>query len=298
MDASQMPFGLRAHTVRPYIGSIFTGILQPPKIDLPGFFAARLDIFSHRDIITEQNLCSLEVLSVDTKQVCFRRGVRDGMPIALGYFAVAFTLGVAAKNAGFSALQAMVESLTNNASAGEYAVFTLAAAGAGCWEVAVMTLVANARYLLMSCALSQKLAPETPLLHRMLLAFDVTDEIFGISIAYPGRLEPWYTYGAVAVAIPGWGLGTYFGAVAGSVLPLRLVSALSVGLYGMFLAVIIPPARKKRVVLALVLVSFAASFLASRWSLSVSPGVKTILLTLAISLTAAALFPVKEEDAA
>lgn len=233
---------------------------------------------------------------MESNQTCFRRGVRDGMPIALGYFAVAFTLGIAAKNAGFTAVQAMVESLTNNASAGEYAVFSLVSAGAGYWEVAVMTLVANARYLLMSCALSQKLAPETPLYHRMLVAYDVTDEVFGISIAYPGRLNPWYTYGAMAAAIPGWGLGTFFGVAVGNVLPLRLVSALSVGLYGMFLAIIVPPARKDRVVLGLVLLSFAASFLAGRWPLlaAVSPGIKTILLTVAISLGAAVLFPVKE----
>ena len=232
---------------------------------------------------------------MDSNQVCFRRGMRDGMPIALGYFAVAFTLGIAAKNAGFSAVQAMVESLTNNAPAGEYAVFSLAAAGAGYWEVAVMTLVANARYLLMSCSLSQKLSPDTPLYHRMLIAFDVTDEIFGISIAFPGRLNPWYTYGAVAVAIPGWGLGTLLGVIVGNVLPLRLVSALSVGLYGMFLAIIVPPARKDRVVLGLVLLSFAASLAAARWSLlaGISSGIKTILLTVVISLLAAVLFPLK-----
>lgn len=235
---------------------------------------------------------------MESNRTCFRRGIRDGMPIALGYFAVAFTLGIAAKNAGFSAVQAMVESLTNNASAGEYAVFSLVAAGAGYMEVAVMTLVANARYLLMSCSLSQKLAPETPIYHRMLVAFDVTDEIFGISIAFPGRLNPWYTYGAVAVAIPGWGLGTFLGVMVGNVLPLRLVSALSVGLYGMFLAIIVPPARKNRVVLALVLLSFAASFIASRWALlaGLSSGIKTIILTVVISLGAAILFPVKEEE--
>ncbi len=235
---------------------------------------------------------------MESSQTCFRRGVRDGMPIALGYFAVAFTLGIAAKNAGFSAVQAMVESLTNNASAGEYAVFSLVSAGAGYWEVAVMTLVANARYLLMSCALSQKLAPETPLLHRMLVAYDVTDEIFGVSIAFPGRLNPWYTYGAMAAAIPGWGLGTFFGVVVGNVLPLRLVSALSVGLYGMFLAIIVPPARDNRVVLGLVLLSFAASLLASVWPVlaGVSPGVRTIVLTVVISLAAAVLFPVRDEE--
>lgn len=239
-------------------------------------------------------------ISVDSSQICFRRGLRDGMPIALGYFAVAFTLGIAAKNAGFSAIQAMVESLTNNASAGEYAVFSLAAAGAGYWEVAVMTLVANARYLLMSCSLSQKLAPEMPLYHRMLVAFDVTDEIFGISIAVPGQLNPWYTYGAVAVAIPGWGLGTFLGVAVGNILPLRLVSALSVGLYGMFLAIIVPPARKDRVVLSLVLLSFAASFIADRWTLlaGISSGVKTILLTVVISLVAAVLFPVQNGEEA
>lgn len=237
---------------------------------------------------------------MDSSQTCFRLGLRDGMPIALGYFAVAFTLGIAAKNAGFSAIQAMVESLTNNASAGEYAVFSLVAAGAGYWEVAVMTLVANARYLLMSCSLSQKLAPETPLYHRMLVAFDVTDEIFGISIAVPGRLNPWYTYGAVAVAIPGWGLGTFLGVAVGNILPLRLVSALSVGLYGMFLAIIVPPARKNRVVLGLVLLSFAASFIAGRWTLlaGISSGVKTILLTVVISLAAAVLFPVQNSEEA
>ncbi len=234
---------------------------------------------------------------MESNQTCFRRGVRDGMPIALGYFAVAFTLGIAAKNAGFSAVQAMVESLTNNASAGEYAVFSLVSAGAGYWEVAVMTLVANARYLLMSCALSQKLAPETGLGHRMLVAFDVTDEIFGVSIAFPGRLNPFYTYGAMAVAIPGWALGTFLGVVVGNVLPLRLVSALSVGLYGMFLAIIVPPARESRVVLALVLLSFAASWAAASLPAlaAVSSGVKTIVLTVVISLGAAVLFPVAEE---
>lgn len=229
---------------------------------------------------------------------CYRAGMRDGLPIALGYFAVAFTLGIAAKNAGFSALQALVASLTNNASAGEYAAFSLIAAGAGYLEVAVMTLVANARYLLMSCSLSQKLSPETPLRHRLLIGYDVTDEIFGISIARPGYLNPWYTYGAMTVAIPGWGSGTFLGVVMGNILPLRAVSALSVGLYGMFLAIIIPPARKNRVILALVAISFVASFAASRLAVfaGISSGVKTIVLTVVIALAAAVLFPVKEEE--
>ena len=235
---------------------------------------------------------------MNDNRTCFRRGMKDGIPIATGYFAVAFTLGITARNAGFSAIQAMVASLTNNASAGEYAAFALIAAGASYLEVAVMTLVANARYLLMSCALSQKLHPSTPLRHRLLVGYDVTDEIFGISVARPGYLNPWYTYGAMAVAIPGWSLGTLMGVIMGNILPLRVVSALSVGLYGMFLAIIIPPARKSRIIAGLVAVSFAASYAANRLSLfdGISSGMKTILLTVVLSLTAAILFPVKEEE--
>ncbi len=234
---------------------------------------------------------------MDWKKTNFKKGLIDGLPIAAGYFAVAFTLGIAARNAGFSAFQAMIESFTNNASAGEYAVFTLAAAGAGYGEVAVMTLVTNARYLLMSCALSQKLPPDTALPHRMLIAYDVTDEIFGVSIAYPGRLSPWYTYGVIAVALPGWSVGTFLGVLMGNMLPLRLVSALSVGLYGMFLATIIPAAKGNRVVLGLVPLCFALSLIANRWSLlsAVSSGTKTIVLTVVIALAAAVLFPVQPD---
>ena len=144
-----------------------------------------------------------------------------------------------------------------------------------------------------------KLAPDTPLLHRMLVAYDITDEVFGVSIAVPGRLNPWYTYGAMSMAIPGWGFGTFLGVAVGSILPLRLVSALSVGLYGMFLAIIVPPARDNRVVLGAVLLSFTASFVSSRWALlaGISSGVKTIILTVVIALGAAVLFPIQDEEA-
>ena len=231
-------------------------------------------------------------------KICFKKGLRDGMPIALGYFAVAFTLGIAARNAGFTAIQAAASSLLNHASAGEYAVISLAAAGGTCWEMAIMALVANARYLLMSTALSQKLAPDAPLRHRLMVGFGITDEIFGVSIAFPGHLNPWYTYGAMLISILGWSLGSGLGVVVGNILPLRLVSALSVGLYGMFIAIIVPPARKNKVILSLVLTSFAASFLVSRWTLlaGISSGMKTILLTVVIALAAAVLFPVKSEE--
>ena len=224
-------------------------------------------------------------------------GMRDGFPIALGYFAVSFSLGIAARNAGLTPMQGFWASLLNNASAGQYAAFTLIAAKATYWEVAVITLIANARYLLMSCALAQRFAPETPFFHRLIVGYDVTDEIFGITIARPGYLNPYYTYGAILLAAPAWAIGTALGIMAGNALPLRIVSALSVALYGMFLAIIIPPARRNRIVAGLVALSFALSF-ACEYLPGVavlSSGTRTILLTVLISGAAAVLFPVKQE---
>lgn len=233
------------------------------------------------------------------KKVHFARGVRDGIPIMLGYLAVSFTLGIAARNAGLTALQAALASLTNNASAGEFVGFTLIASGASYLEMAVMELVANARYLLMSCAMSQKLAPDTPLRHRLLIGYDLTDEIFGISMAQPGHLNPYYAYGAFVVAIPGWAVGTYLGVLMGNILPARVVSALSVGLYGMFLAVIVPPARKNRFLCGLIVVAMAASALFAVLPLiaQLSEGMRIIILTVVISAAAAILHPVKDEAA-
>jgi len=233
-----------------------------------------------------------------TKKLAFSNGMRDGIPIALGYFAVAFTLGIAAKNAGFTPLQAMVVSLTNNASAGEYAGFTLISAGAGYLELALMMVVANARYLLMSCALSQKLDPKTPLLHRLLIGYDVTDEIFGICINSPGKLNPFYAYGAFSVAIPGWAIGTYLGVLMGNILPNNVVSALSVGLYGMFIAIIIPPARQNRLLAGLIIVSMLLSLLFATAPIlsSIPSGTSILILTIIISAAAAILFPIKEGD--
>ncbi len=228
----------------------------------------------------------------------YKKGLRDGIPIALGYFAVAFTLGIAAKKAGLTAFQAALTAALTNASAGGYAAFTLIASGAGYLEMAVTQLIVNARYLLMSCSLSQKLAPDTPLRHRLLIAFDITDEIFGISSAVKGALNPYYNYGAMTVAIPGWALGTFFGVVSGNILPANIVSALSVGLYGMFLAIIIPPAKQNKIIAGIIIISMAASFMFSILPLlsAISSGLRVIILTVVISLAAALLFPVKEEE--
>lgn len=226
----------------------------------------------------------------------YARGLKAGVPIGLGYLAVAFTLGIAAKNAGLTAFQATLTSFLINASAGEFVGFTLIGAGASYLEVAIMELVANARYLLMSFSLSQKLSPKTGVGHRMLIGWYVTDEVFGVSISAPGHLNPFYTYGAISLACPGWAIGTCLGVIVGNILPASLVSALSVGLYGMFIAIFVPPSKTSKVIGGLVLVSMALSFAFNRIPVfnGISSGVKTIILTVAISAAAALLFPIRE----
>ncbi len=224
-------------------------------------------------------------------------GFRDGTPIGLGYFVVGFSLGIVAKYVGLSPLQGFVISLLNNASAGEYAAFTVIGSDAPYFEIALLTFIANARYILMSTVLSQKFSPDTPFYHRIFVGFDVTDEIFGISIARSGRwLNPFYNYGAMLIALPGWSLGTACGIVAWYFFSEAAVSALSVALYGMFLAVIIPPARKEKIILGAVVVSFLLSFLAEIFFPEISAGNRTIILTILIAGAAAILFPVKEND--
>jgi len=231
-------------------------------------------------------------------KIWYKKGLRDGVPIALGYFAVAFTLGIVAKKAGLTAVQTFLATALTNASAGGYAGFTAIAENASYIDVALTMLIVNARYLLMSAALSQKLSPNTPIAHRMLVAFDVTDEIFGISVAVKGTLNPYYNYGAMSVSIPGWALGAAMGVIMGNVLPQSIVSALSVGLYGMFLAIIIPPARKNKVIAGIVVISMALSFLFTKTPFisGLSSGIRVIILTIVIALAAAVLFPVKEEE--
>lgn len=228
----------------------------------------------------------------------YKKGLKDGIPIALGYFAVSFALGIAAKKAGLSAFEAMLAAGLTNASAGAYAGFTLIAEQGGYLAMALSQLIVNARYLLMSCALSQKLNPKTSLFHRAAVAFDVTDEIFGISVSVKGELNPFYNYGAMTLAIPGWALGTFFGVLMGSVLPVRVVSALGVGLYGMFMAIIIPPARKNKIIAGLVAVSFILSFAFAKLPVisEVPSGTQVIILTVLISLAAAIFFPIKEDE--
>ncbi len=230
----------------------------------------------------------------------FLKGMKDAVPIGLGYLAVAFTLGIASKKAGLSAMQASVMSAAMLASAGQFAGIGMIAAGAGYLEMVVTTLIVNLRYLLMSGALSQKVRRDMPFYHRFLMAYGVTDEIFGIAMAVEGKLHPSYMYGAAAVAAPGWVLGTFLGSVIGMVLPASVMSAMSVALYGMFLAVVIPPSKKSRIIAGVVVISMAASaaFSVLPALKEIASGFRIIILTILLSAAAAALFPVVKQDAA
>lgn len=228
----------------------------------------------------------------------FRAGMRDGVPIGLAYFAVSFSLGIAASAVGLTAFQGFLASFLENASAGEYAAFTLMAEGGTYLEMALVTLIANARYFLMACALSQHFHPDTPFYHRFIIGFYLTDEYFGISFARRQYVRPAYNYGAIVLASPCWAIGTALGILLGNILPLRLVSALGVALYGMFLAIVIPPCRTSKVLAGVVGISFAASWGASvlPWLSTLSGGTRTILLTVVISAAAALLFPHEEKE--
>ncbi len=232
------------------------------------------------------------------KESSFGKGIRDGIPVAIGYFAVAFSLGIFAADLGLSPITGFISSLLNHASAGEYAEFTAISSNSSYIETFLIIFITNARYLLMSCALSQKLSPCTALYHRLLVGFGITDEMFALSTAVKGELNPRYSYGIMAITLPSWSLGTAVGIIAGGVLPEALVNALGVAIYGMFLAIIIPPARKSPAVLLAVAVSFAASLCFSSFELlsAVPESMKVIILTVIIAGLAAVIFPVGEED--
>ena len=234
---------------------------------------------------------------MEKKKAEWLKGMQDGIPICLGYIAVSFTFGIVAKTAGLTWLQAVVMSAANLTSAGQLASLSIISAAAGYLEMAMTQLVINLRYCLMSCALSQKLDPDVPLASRMLMAYGVTDEIFGVSVCRAGKLSPYYNYGLISVAMPGWVLGTLLGVISGNIFSQRVVGALSIGIYGMFIAVIIPPAKKDRVLAGLIGAAMAASWLFTRLPVlrEISSGFRIIILTLVLAGAAAVLFPVKEE---
>lgn len=230
----------------------------------------------------------------------WKRGIKDGVPIFLGYFAVSFTFGIVAKNTGLTSWEAALMSAVNLTSAGQFAALSLISISATYLEMAITQFIINLRYFLMSCSLSQKLDPQSPFIHRLFIAFGVTDEIFAVAVRTEGKLNPFYSYGLMTIAIPGWVGGTILGVVSGNILPANIVSALSVALYAMFLALIIPPAKGNRVLSSVILLSMLMSFLFSQLAIfsHISAGSKIIILTILIAGAAAVLFPIKEQATA
>ncbi|MBQ6967083.1 MAG: AzlC family ABC transporter permease [Lachnospiraceae bacterium] len=229
----------------------------------------------------------------------FKEGIKDGIPIALGYLAVSFAFGIQAVSSGLSVFQATLISLTNVTSAGQFAGISVIAAAGSYLEMAGVQFVINLRYMLMSAALSQKVAPDLPTYKRLGIAFGVTDEIFGVSIVRPGILSPAFSAGAILIAVAGWVLGTFLGAFSGEILSAALISALGVALYGMFIAIVVPPARDDRniAIAALIAVGMSALFTYAPVIRDISSGSRIIIITVAVSVLAALLFPVKGEEA-
>ena len=228
----------------------------------------------------------------------FIQGLKAGIPIGMGYFAVSFTLGITARNAGLTPWQAMVMSMALHASAGQFAAINVIAASAGFLEMAVTSFIVNLRYLLLSSSLSQKISSKTPFFHRFLMAFYVTDEIFGVSAAQPGYVNPCFVYGAAIVAGPSWEIGTFLGASVGNILPVSVANAMNVALYGMFLAIIIPSAKKDKFIAGIVVLSMFASYLFTviPGINQISSGFQIIILTVLIAGAAALIRPIHDSE--
>ena len=230
----------------------------------------------------------------------YQFGVQTGLPVGMGYFSVSFGFGAMAAAQGLKALDATLISITNLTSAGQFAGLTLIVAGATLWEMVLTQLVINSRYALMSLALSQQMGERIGLLPRLLIAFFNTDEIFALAMARVEPLTVPFLLGLGTLPLIGWTLGTLCGALAGSVLPVSIRAALGVMLYGMFIAIVVPPAKREArilaaVVLALILSSLFAWVPALK---TVSAGISIVICTVAAAAVCAALFPVREEEEA
>lgn len=226
----------------------------------------------------------------------FSRGMREGIPIFLGYLSVSFGFGILAIKSGLSAVTSVLISMTNLTSAGQAAGVAIIAAGGTLFEMALTQLVINIRYALMAMSLSQKLDSSFNTPRRMAVAFGITDEIFAMASAREGTLSAPYMYGLILIAFLGWTAGTALGAAAGELLPSVLIDAMGIVLYGMFLAIIIPPARKMRSVLVVVLLAALLSTACKFLLPGLSSGFAMILSAIAAALAGALLFPLRFEE--
>ncbi len=176
-------------------------------------------------------------------------GVKDGLPIGLGYLSVSFTFGILAVSKGLSWVQAALISITNITSAGQVAGLGIMTASGGILAMIVSQIIINLRYSLMGIALSQKAdRTMTPLL-RIILSFGITDEIFGVAVSKKYEFGARYFFGLTILPITGWVAGTVIGAILGQIFPDFLTNALAIGIYGMFVSIVLPKAKHDKVIL-------------------------------------------------
>lgn len=227
-----------------------------------------------------------------------QNGIKDGIPIAVGYFSVSFTFGMLAVKSGISPFHAVLISLLNLTSAGQFAGLTVIVSGASLMEMALTQLVINIRYALMSVSLSQKLDTSVKPGSRFLIAYGNTDEIFAVASSKPGTVGSLYMYGLILLPVLGWVGGTLVGAVASTILPAEIISALGVALYGMFIAIVVPPATEHREVRTVVILAllFSTAFYYLPVLKEISSGFVIIICTVVSAAVGALLFPVKEEE--
>ena len=230
----------------------------------------------------------------------YRTGVSRGLPVGMGYFSVSFGFGAMAISQGLSAWNATLISMTNLTSAGQFAGLTVIVAAATLWEMILTQLIINSRYALMSLALSQRMGQRIGILPRLIIAFFNTDEIFALAMARHEPLTVPFMLGLGTLPILGWTLGTLSGALAGSVLPPSIQAALGVMLYGMFVAIVVPPAKAEKPVLITVILAliFSSLFTWVPMLSKVSAGIAIVICTVAAAAICAALFPIPEEEEA
>lgn len=226
----------------------------------------------------------------------FRRGVRSGIPIGLGYFSVSISFGILAVSFGFTWWQALLISMTTVTSAGQFAGISVMCHPGQYIAMLVSQVTINVRYAMMSVSLSQKLAPSFGKAARWLLGFFITDEIFAVAAAEKEITRPFMT-GLAVMPYLGWSLGTLVGGLAGSILPERLMNALCIALYGMFVAIVVPVAKKEKPVLFVVILAMVLSCLFT-WMPGlnrISTGISVSLCAIAAAAIGAWIFPVKED---
>jgi predicted branched-subunit amino acid permease len=224
----------------------------------------------------------------------FFKGAYHGIPIALGYLSVSFGFGILAVKSGLSILSAAIISITNLTSAGQVAGVGIIATGGTILEMILTQLIINIRYALMALSLSQKLDNSFNTPKRLIASYGITDEIFAVAAARKEPLTPSFLYGLILLPYFGWAGGTLLGAVMGNILPVALRDALGIAIYGMFLAIVLPPARKQKGILVCALASAGMSLLLNCFPL-LSPGFAVIVCAALASVIAALFFPTPEE---